>query len=316
MDTDFEIANDDIYITHREEGPSFTFSVRFRERICIPWERTVIAKLWGKNIGYKVLMARVKALWHPTTDANFRPKSHRFTSVVAWIRFSRMPCEYYHQAILRAIRNQIGRTVRIDYYTQHAAKGKFTRVAVELDLAKPLVIQFKIDDEWQRVEYERLPQICFACSKVGHNMAFCPEKASTSGEKEQNENMAMDEAVLAKGQEDEGNFKRVSEYGLQLHAPSRQRRVVRKDNEAKFKGSSSSIISTFRFQILNENGDKDNMYDREEVVVELDNTKEDTLVDVNNNSDNSSPRESNDWEDFINRAVEARASSKAPHEAV
>lgn len=56
----------------------------------------------------------------------------------------------------------IGRVIRIDYNTAATTKGKFTRLAVELDLEKPLCSQFQPDGKLQRVEYEGLPKICFS----------------------------------------------------------------------------------------------------------------------------------------------------------
>lgn len=48
--------------------------------------------------------------------------------------------------------------------------------AVEFDLANPLVIKFRIDEEWQLVEYESLLQICYSYGRGDHNLATCPHK--------------------------------------------------------------------------------------------------------------------------------------------
>ncbi|CAI9088318.1 OLC1v1022621C1 [Oldenlandia corymbosa var. corymbosa] len=54
--------------------------------------------------------------------------------------------------------------------------GKFTRLAVLLDLSKPLCVQFTIHVKVQRVEYECLPEICFQYGKYGHCSAGCLDR--------------------------------------------------------------------------------------------------------------------------------------------
>ena len=64
----------------------------------------------------------------------------------------------------------------MDYNTGEAQRGKFARVAVEINLLKPLVSHFMIDGRVQRVEYEDLSLIYFHCGKCGHTSEFCKER--------------------------------------------------------------------------------------------------------------------------------------------
>lgn len=57
----------------------------------------------------------------------------------------------------------VGKVLRIDYNTKSASRGKFARLAVEVNLEKPLVSQLLVDGRKLRIEYENLPQICFQC---------------------------------------------------------------------------------------------------------------------------------------------------------
>ncbi|CAN1818831.1 hypothetical protein LINPERHAP1_LOCUS28511 [Linum perenne] len=94
--------------------------------------------------------------------------------MVVWIRFPHLPIQLYHKQILSSLGNLIGRTVRMDHNTQTAERGKFARIAVEIDLNEPLVTGVELDGAWQRVEYENLPELCFSCGKVGHEKGSCP----------------------------------------------------------------------------------------------------------------------------------------------
>ncbi|EEF43232.1 hypothetical protein RCOM_0935160 [Ricinus communis] len=84
-------------------------------------------------------------------------------TVVAWVRFLRMPVKYYHENILQAIDKVVRTTVKVDMNTQLANRGKFTRVAVKLNLVNPLVTKIHLDGFNQHVEYEGLPKIFFTC---------------------------------------------------------------------------------------------------------------------------------------------------------
>lgn len=56
------------------------------------------------------------------------------SSLVVWVRFPGMKMHMYHKKILRIIADTIGKAIHIDYNTAGSTRGKFARVAVELDL--------------------------------------------------------------------------------------------------------------------------------------------------------------------------------------
>ncbi|XP_028802469.1 uncharacterized protein LOC114757564 [Neltuma alba] len=59
-------------------------------------------------------------------------------------------------------------------------KARFARLAVKLDLTKPLVSKLRLDGITQYVEYEGLPTICYQCGRYGHLEATCPLKLQAS----------------------------------------------------------------------------------------------------------------------------------------
>ena len=61
----------------------------------------------------------------------------------------------------------IGQVLKIDYSTKGVEKARFARLAVKIDLTKPLVSKIRLDGVTQFVEYERLPSIFYQCGKYG-----------------------------------------------------------------------------------------------------------------------------------------------------
>lgn len=62
----------------------------------------------------------------------------------------------------------IGTVVRIDDNTLSATRGRFAKLAICIDLRKPLVSKIRINEHLQKVQYESLPNICFNCDLHGH----------------------------------------------------------------------------------------------------------------------------------------------------
>ncbi|CAI0389774.1 unnamed protein product [Linum tenue] len=108
--------------------------------------------------------------WTPS----FRVTDKLPTTMVLWVHFPGLPVHFYHQELLFALGNMIGRAIKLDYHTQHQQRAKFARMAVEVDLSKPLVPRIRLDGRWQKVEFENIPVVCFECGKVGHTKVTCP----------------------------------------------------------------------------------------------------------------------------------------------
>ncbi|KAH1107992.1 hypothetical protein J1N35_011760 [Gossypium stocksii] len=97
-----------------------------------------------------------------------------FPSVVmAWIRFPSLPGYLYNHKIITEIGGMVGKVVKLDMNTDNRARGRFARMAVYIDLEKPLVLHLLINGRKQTVEYESLPTICFHCVRYGHTEIFC-----------------------------------------------------------------------------------------------------------------------------------------------
>ncbi|KAJ4837044.1 hypothetical protein Tsubulata_025984 [Turnera subulata] len=110
--------------------------------------------------------------WKP----QFNPITHKVTSIVGWVQIPNLSSEYYDRRLLQTVCNGIGCLVRLDHNTEEALRGRYARVAVEIDLSKPLQSQVLVDDTWYHIAYVNIPDICFECGLVGLVMSECPQR--------------------------------------------------------------------------------------------------------------------------------------------
>ncbi|XP_031126652.1 uncharacterized protein LOC116028935 [Ipomoea triloba] len=116
--------------------------------------------------------------WEP----EFRPRTAKLSKMAVWVRLPDLPMEYFRDDTIRAILENVGKPLKLDRTTAVAAKGRFARAAVEVDLNKPLVSEVLVMNYAQLVEYEGLHVICFNCGVVGHREQACPENKPTGTE--------------------------------------------------------------------------------------------------------------------------------------
>ncbi|CAL1377362.1 unnamed protein product [Linum trigynum] len=95
--------------------------------------------------------------------------------MIVWVQLPALKVHFYHKEVLITLGNLIGRTIKLDFHTLNRKRAKFARLALEVDLGKHLVPRIWLDEEWQKVEYENLPTVCFKCGKIGHMSTKCPQ---------------------------------------------------------------------------------------------------------------------------------------------
>ncbi|KAL4342583.1 hypothetical protein GQ457_08G036530 [Hibiscus cannabinus] len=103
------------------------------------------------------------------------------SQVIVWVRLPGLPYRYYTKAIFRHIASFIGKVVKIDYNTDAGGRGKFSRLAILVDLNRPLLSCIRIDGAIQKIEYEGLHNICFSCGVYGHSKDVCQSSKGSSG---------------------------------------------------------------------------------------------------------------------------------------
>ncbi|KAI9110923.1 hypothetical protein K1719_018043 [Acacia pycnantha] len=151
--------------------------------------------------------------WRP----EFNPKNAKINSVIAWVRFPDLPAQLFDKKFLLNLGNSIGREIRLDVHTAQRARGKFARMCVELDLTKPLVLEFNVEGQLLSVVYESIGQLYNKCGRVGHMKA----NFSTGQHKGREDGMEVEEPrggqEQVEKQEEEKNLWRT------VQRPRRQR---------------------------------------------------------------------------------------------
>ncbi|CAN1812178.1 hypothetical protein LINPERHAP1_LOCUS26457 [Linum perenne] len=116
--------------------------------------------------------------WSPLFNEN-----EPIRKILTWIRLPKLPIHYFNQLAVTRIGNYIGKTVRLDLATAEGARARYARVCVEVDLTKPLLGKYIIDDRVLHIEYESLENICFDCGTYGHKVDRCPKSVPSPVEK-------------------------------------------------------------------------------------------------------------------------------------
>ena len=68
MNDEWDFEPGDIIVGDDCAMPTIKFSQRIHEKLVKPWQNSVVVKLLGRNIGYKVLCNRLKVMWHMITN--------------------------------------------------------------------------------------------------------------------------------------------------------------------------------------------------------------------------------------------------------
>ncbi|GAY69345.1 hypothetical protein CUMW_271230 [Citrus unshiu] len=63
---DWDLEEDDVIFWDEEPMPFIAFSNRVHERLAHPWEHSMVVKILGRNLGYRVLLTRLKSIWSAT----------------------------------------------------------------------------------------------------------------------------------------------------------------------------------------------------------------------------------------------------------
>ncbi|CAN1122135.1 hypothetical protein LINPERPRIM_LOCUS2592 [Linum perenne] len=138
------------------------FLVRFSEEA--DYKRAAFDGPW-KIYDYYLAVAQ----WTPSFN-----EDEPIKKILTWVRLPKLPIHYFNNVAVSRIGNCIGRTVRLDLASTEGARARYACVCVEVDLSKPLLGKYIIDDRTFLIEYESLENICFGCDIHGHGIDSCP----------------------------------------------------------------------------------------------------------------------------------------------
>ncbi|CAN1796991.1 hypothetical protein LINPERHAP1_LOCUS21102 [Linum perenne] len=106
--------------------------------------------------------------WSPSFN-----EEEEIKSILTWVRLPKLPIQYFNSLAVHRIGNTIGRTVRLDLATSEGSRCRYARVCVEIDLTKPLLGKYMIEDRVLKIEYESLENVCVECGIYGHKRESC-----------------------------------------------------------------------------------------------------------------------------------------------
>ncbi|CAN1759808.1 hypothetical protein LINPERHAP1_LOCUS7284 [Linum perenne] len=128
-----------------------------------------------KTFSFGAVKRRLESLWARTGTISVSDVANSFFLV----RFSD-DSDYQRAAFggpwkmaVTRIGNCIGKTVKLDLATSEGARARYARVCVEVDLSKPLLGKYLLEDKTYYVEYESLENICVSCGIYGHKLDAC-----------------------------------------------------------------------------------------------------------------------------------------------
>ncbi|CAN1185569.1 hypothetical protein LINPERHAP2_LOCUS37626 [Linum perenne] len=106
--------------------------------------------------------------WSPSFN-----EEEEIKSILTWVRLPKLPIQYFNSMAVHRIGNAIGRTVRLDLATLEGSRCRYARVCVEIDLTKPLLGKYMIEDRVLKIEYESLENVCVECGIYGYKRESC-----------------------------------------------------------------------------------------------------------------------------------------------
>ncbi|CAN1154343.1 hypothetical protein LINPERHAP2_LOCUS19960 [Linum perenne] len=142
-----------------------------------PWSKALVVKVLEKLFSFLVVKRRLEFLWARASSIQVSNMTNNFF-LVCFSNEGEAPEVvdplFQLVAVIR-IGNYIGRTIRLDLATSKGSRYRYVRVCVEVDLTKPLLGKYMIEDRIFKIEYESLENVCFDCGCYGHKKETCPD---------------------------------------------------------------------------------------------------------------------------------------------
>ncbi|PPD96872.1 hypothetical protein GOBAR_DD06140 [Gossypium barbadense] len=104
--------------------------------------------------------------------------TYEFWMAPFWLRIYNIPIELMDRQTDLDIGNAIGELVAIDWKDRNGRRTEFIRIKVKINVLNPLrrVVKLVDKDGTETIgvlKYERLPDFCYECGKIGHTVKTC-----------------------------------------------------------------------------------------------------------------------------------------------
>lgn len=110
-----------------------------------------------------------------------KPSDVVFSKFTTWIQCHNLPLVCMNPIMVRRIAEHVGNVEEIDTGDGGNCLGQYARVRVTRDLNKPLqrCVGIMVGEDSEKhiilIRYERLPDYCSACGRVGHVVRHCDD---------------------------------------------------------------------------------------------------------------------------------------------
>lgn len=109
----------------------------------------------------------------PPWEYGFSSKMNKIISMVVWARILDIPLYFYNRRVLKAMGSLLGTVVSLDYQTDEVSRGKYARIAMQLDLTKPIQVKVRVEGVSYVVAHENVSLICYRCGYFEHFQNDC-----------------------------------------------------------------------------------------------------------------------------------------------
>lgn len=115
---------------------------------------------------------------------SLKPSEIVFEDVSIWVQFHNLPLAFMHPEVLRNIGGNIGTVIEVDTDDVGRCLVRFARICINRNIQQPLPKGLWISPEDGGKKncilllYERLPNFCFACGRIGHIVRDCADSSA------------------------------------------------------------------------------------------------------------------------------------------
>ncbi|MBA0631919.1 hypothetical protein Godav_000746 [Gossypium davidsonii] len=166
---DVQLLEGDVTIGTEDNISSIRFSNSVHQILYRRMSRAVIVKLLGKKIGYHTLSNKIYNLWKPSTPITIMDLKNDYFLVKLQEE------DDYVRALTKGPWIVFGHYLTMQPWTEYFSMSQPYPSNVVIWIRFPGVpgSRIKVDGRVQRVEYESLPNVCFACGHYGHMKESC-----------------------------------------------------------------------------------------------------------------------------------------------
>jgi hypothetical protein len=107
---------------------------------------------------------------------------YKFELIPVWIHVLKLPLGRMNRETGEAVGDAAGEFLEVDVGEDGTAVGEYLRVKVKMNILNPLLRGMMVQvgannmEKWCPFEYEFLPELCYTCGLIGHEVSSCATK--------------------------------------------------------------------------------------------------------------------------------------------